>query len=128
MSGCGIERDLRGRRIWDGEGSPPPARETREAHKTEAKFKGAIPELPSLNYGASPKDNRPIEFLQLMREHSARTYNDGITKPFGRRLHNLAKKTKNPSCTRPYQIQMRAKSLWQILQTTKRSGKSTKRN
>ena len=82
MSGRGIERDPRGRRRWAGRGSPPPAREAREAHKTEAKFKGANHELPSLNYGASPKENRPIEFLQLMGEYSARTYKDGIAQAF----------------------------------------------
>lgn len=82
MSGRGIERDPRGRRRWAGRGSPPPAREAREAHKTEAKFKGANPELPSLNYGASPKENGPIEFLQLMGEYCARTYKDGIAQAF----------------------------------------------
>jgi hypothetical protein len=69
MSGRGIERHLRGRRRWAGKGSPPPARETREAHKKE----GAIPGLPSLKYGASPKENRLIEFLQLMGEYSGCT-------------------------------------------------------
>ena len=42
-----------------------------EQKTTEAKFKGANPDLPCLNYGASPKENRSILFLQLFGEYVA---------------------------------------------------------
>ena len=86
MSGRGLDNDPRGRRRWAGRGrggrgrgSPPPAR---EAHKTEAKFKGSEPDLPSLNYGAAAKENRPIEFLQLFGEHCAINYKACIAQAF----------------------------------------------
>ena len=81
MSGRGFDRDPRGRKRWGGRGrgSPPPAR---EAQKTEAKFKGGNPDLPCLNYGASLKENRPIEFLQLIGEHCAITYKACIAQAF----------------------------------------------
>jgi hypothetical protein len=37
----------------------------------EPQFKGHNPELPTLNFGASARENKPIEFLQLMGEHVA---------------------------------------------------------
>ena len=69
MSGRGIDKDPIGRRRWGGRGSPPPVRDGQKT--TEAKFKGANPDLPCLNYGASPKENRPILFLQLFGEYVA---------------------------------------------------------
>ena len=83
MSGRGIDKDQRGRRKWGGRGrgrgSPPPAH---EAHKSEPKFKGSNPDLPTLNYGAAPKENRPIEFLQLFGEHCAINYKSCIAQAF----------------------------------------------
>lgn len=83
MSGRGIEKDPRGRRKWGGKGrrrgSPPPAH---EAHKSELKFKGGNPDLPTLNYGAAPKENWPIEFLQLFGEHCAINYKSCIAQAF----------------------------------------------
>jgi hypothetical protein len=37
----------------------------------EPQFKGHNPELPTLNFGASARENKPIEFLQLMGVHVA---------------------------------------------------------
>jgi Reverse transcriptase (RNA-dependent DNA polymerase) len=86
MSGRGQENDPRGQRRWAGRGrggrgrgSPPPAR---EAPAREAKFKGNDPTLPTLNYGAGPKENRPIEFLQLFGEYCAINYNESIALAF----------------------------------------------
>ena len=87
MSGRGLVSDQKGRRRWGGRGrgSPPPAR-AREALKSEtkleAKFKGIRPDLPSLNYGASQKENRPIEFLQKIEEHCAVTYKSCIAQAY----------------------------------------------
>ena len=83
MSGRGIDKDPRGRRKWGGKGrrrgSPPPAH---EAHKSEPKFTGGNPDIPTLNYGAAPKENRPIEFLQLFGEHCAINYKSCIAQAF----------------------------------------------
>jgi hypothetical protein len=86
MSGRGQDNDPRGRRRWSGRGrggrgrgSPPPAR---EALAREAKFKGNDPTLPTLNYGAGPKENRPIEFLQLFGEYCAINYHECIALAF----------------------------------------------
>ena len=81
MSGRGIEKHPRGlqRRGGRGRGSPPPAR---EAPKAEAKFKGSSPDLPSLNYGAAFKENRPIEFLRLFGEHCAINFKSCIAQAF----------------------------------------------
>ena len=81
MSGRGLERHPRGfqRRGGRGRGSTPPAR---EALKTETKFKGSNPDLPSLNYGAAFKENRPIEFLQLFGEHCAINFKACIAQAF----------------------------------------------
>ena len=48
----------------------------------EAKFKGSKSELPSLNYGAAFKENRPIEFLQLFGEHCAINFKACIAQAF----------------------------------------------
>jgi Zinc knuckle len=86
MSGRGQDNDPRGRRRWTGRGrggrgrgSPPPAR---EAPAREAKFKGNDPTLPTLNYGAGPKEIRPIEFLQLFGEYCAINYHECIALAF----------------------------------------------
>ena len=81
MSERGLDKDPRRRRRWGGRGrgSPPPAR---EAPKTEVKFKGGNPDLPCLNYGASLKEKRPIEFLQLVGEHCTITYKSCIAQAF----------------------------------------------
>jgi hypothetical protein len=83
MSGRGLERDPRGRTRWPGRGrrrgrgSPPPIKE-----KQDPKFKGANPELPTLNYGASAKENRPIEFLREFGEYCAIHYKGCIAPAF----------------------------------------------
>jgi hypothetical protein len=86
MSGRGQDHDPRGRRGGAGRGrggrgrgSPTPAR---EALKSEAKFKGIDPDLPSLNYGASFKENRPIEFLKRFGEHCAIHFKPSIAQAF----------------------------------------------
>jgi uncharacterized membrane protein YgcG len=81
MSGRGIEKDPRGRRRWGGRdrGTPQPAK---EPPRTEAKFKGSNPDLPSLNYGASVRENRPIEFMQLIGEYCAINYKACIAQAF----------------------------------------------
>ena len=48
----------------------------------EPAFKGHNPELPTLNFGATAKENKPIEFLQLMGEHTAITYKPSICHAF----------------------------------------------
>ena len=48
----------------------------------ELKFKGSNQELPSLNFGAPLKDNKPIEFLQTMGEHAAIHYKPSICRAF----------------------------------------------
>jgi hypothetical protein len=42
-----------------------------ELQKQEPKFEGANPDLPTLNYGASAKENRPMEFLREFGEYCA---------------------------------------------------------
>ena len=81
MSGRGQERDPRGRRKWvgRGRGTAPPAS---DALKSETKFKGSNPDLPYLNYGAAPKENRPIEFLQLIGEYCAVNFKAPIAQAF----------------------------------------------
>jgi hypothetical protein len=80
MSGRGIEKDPKGRR-WSGRGrgSSPLVR---GGQKTEAKFKGANPDLPCLNYGASPKENKPIEILLLFGEYCAIKLKPSIAQAF----------------------------------------------
>lgn len=81
ISGRGYERDPRGRRKWvgSGRGTAPPAS---DALKSEIKFKGRNDDLPYLNYGAAPKENRPIEFLQLVGEYCAVNYKAQIAQAF----------------------------------------------
>ena len=81
MSGRGQERDPRGRRKWvgRGRGTAPPAS---DALKSETKVKGSNPDLPSLNDEATPKENRPIEFLQLIGEYCATNFKAPIAQAF----------------------------------------------
>jgi hypothetical protein len=68
MSGRGHGRGPRGQGRGEGRGRhTPPANHAR--HDREPKFKGVNPDLPTLNFGASAKENKPIEFLQLMGEY-----------------------------------------------------------
>ena len=80
MSGRGYARG-QGRGQGRGAGR---GRHTPETTKLERdpKFKGSNHELPSLNYGASQKENKPIEFLQTMGEHVAIKYEPSICKAF----------------------------------------------
>ena len=74
-------RDPRGQRRWGGRGrgpTPSPLETTR----SEPKFKGVNPLLPSLNYGAVHKENRPIEFLQVFGEHCAINFKRSIAQAF----------------------------------------------
>ena len=48
----------------------------------DQKFKGNNFELPSLNFGASGKENKPIEFLQSMEEHVAINHEPSICFAF----------------------------------------------
>ena len=68
-----------GRGAGRGRDTPPTAqmKSTREPS-----FKGHNPDLPTLNFGASAKENKPIEFLQLMGEHTAITYKPSICHAF----------------------------------------------
>ena len=80
MSGRGYGRGPRGQARGQGRGRTSP-----EAHAKvdrEPKFKGSNPELPSLNFGASLKESRPIEFLQTMGEHAAIHYKPSICRAF----------------------------------------------
>ena len=62
MSGRGHGRSPRGQGRGDGRGKESPQAATARQDR-EPRFRGSNPELPSLNFGASIKDNRPIEFL-----------------------------------------------------------------
>jgi hypothetical protein len=48
----------------------------------ELRFKGVNPLLPSLNYGAIHRENRPIEFLQLFGEHCVINFKQSIAQAF----------------------------------------------
>ena len=81
MRGRGAENDQDGRgqahrgRGRMGRGRGPP-------RVTEARFKGANSELPYLNYGASARENRPIEFLQACGEFAAVKFKALIAEAF----------------------------------------------
>ena len=81
MSGRGHGRGQRGQGRGAGQGrQSPPSTNTRVDR--EPKFRGSNPDLPSLNYGASGKENKPIEFLQTMGEHVAINYKPSICYAF----------------------------------------------
>jgi Zinc knuckle len=69
MSGRGHGRS-RGQGRGAGRGRSFPQAAQAKGFK-EPQFKGHNSELPTLNFGASAKENKPIEFLQLMGEHAA---------------------------------------------------------
>ena len=81
MSGRGHGRSPRGQGRGAGRGRESPQAATARQDR-EPRFRGSNPELPSLNFGASIKDNRPIEFLQIMGEHSAIHYKPSICHAF----------------------------------------------
>ena len=80
MSGRGHGRGPRGQGRGAGRGRQSPQANARQDR--EPSFRGSNPELPSLNFGASIKDNKPIEFLQTMGEHSAIHYKPSICNAF----------------------------------------------
>ena len=81
MSGRGHGRGPRGQGRGAGRGrqSPP---STNPRVDREPRFRGSSPDLPSLNFGASDKENKPIEFLQTMGEHVAINYKPSICYTF----------------------------------------------
>ena len=81
MSGRGHGRGPRGQGRGGGRGRHSPTAGHSRSHR-EPKFKGSNPELPSLNFGASGKENKPIEFLQTMGEHVAINYKASICFAF----------------------------------------------
>ena len=80
MSGRGHGRGPRGQGRGAGRGRQSP--QANAGQDREPRFRGSNPELPSLNFGASIKDNKPIEFLQTMGEHSAIHYKPSICNAF----------------------------------------------
>ena len=58
----------------------PPAAHARDDRKP--KFQCANPDLPTLNFGASAKENKPIEFLQLMGEYMSIHFKPSICFAF----------------------------------------------
>ena len=48
----------------------------------DSKFEGGGADLPILDFGGAPKDNKPIEFLQLMGEYVALHYSKQICQAF----------------------------------------------
>lgn len=80
MSGRGYGRGQRGQARGQGRARTSPVASARVDR--EPKFKGSNPELPSLNFGAPLKENRPIEFLQTMGEHAAIHYKPSIFRAF----------------------------------------------
>ena len=81
MSGRGHGRGPRGPGRGAGRGRhAPPVAQMKSTR--EPAFKGHNSELPTLNFGASAKENKPIEFLQLMGEHTAIEYKPSICHAF----------------------------------------------
>ena len=80
MSRRGYNRGPRGQARGPGRGRAGPEAPARA--EKETKFRGSNPELPSLNFGAPLKENRPIEFLQMMGEHAAIQYKPSICRAF----------------------------------------------
>jgi hypothetical protein len=94
MSGRGHGRGPRGQRRGEGRGRhTPPANHAR--HDREPKFKGVNPDLPTLNFGASVKENKPIEFLQLMGEYILSISSRPFALPFGQVLPTSDQKKMN---------------------------------
>ena len=81
MSGRGHGRGPRGQGRGGGRGRHSPTAGQSRSDR-EPNFKGSNPELQSLNFGASGKENKPIEFLQTMGEHVAINYKASICFAF----------------------------------------------
>ena len=81
MSGRGHGRGPRGQAMGGGRGRQSPSTPHPKSDRDQ-KFRGQNSELPSLNFGASGKENKPIEFLQLMGEHVAINYEPSICFAF----------------------------------------------
>ena len=81
MSGRGHGRGPRGQGRGAGRGRQSPS-STNTRVDREPRFRGSDPDLPSLNFGASGKENKPIEFLQTMGEHVAIHYKPSICYAF----------------------------------------------
>ena len=73
MSGRGHGRGPRGQGRGAGRGRHSPTVGHSRSDR-EPNFKGSNTDLPRLNFGASGKENKPIEFLQTMGEHVAIKY------------------------------------------------------
>jgi hypothetical protein len=93
MSGRGQDHDRRGRRggIGIGRGLPPPAR---EAQKSETKFKGIDPDLPSLSVQRKqaqrvPQTTREAQRYTLQAVHCTSILDDtAISRRPGRRARH----------------------------------------
>ena len=81
MSGRGHGRGPRGQGRGAGRGRQSPSSPHTRVDR-EPRFKGGNPDLPSLNFGASGKENKPIEFLQTIGEHVAINYKPSICYAF----------------------------------------------
>ena len=81
MSGRGHGRGQRGQGRGAGRGRQSPS-STNTRVDREPRLRGSDPDLPSLNFGASGKENKPIEFLQTMGEHVAIRYKPSICYAF----------------------------------------------
>ena len=80
MSGRGNRQGPRGQARGAGRGRSSP--EAQAKAEKEPKFRGSNAELPSLNFGASAKENKPIDFMQTMGEHVAINYKPSICHAF----------------------------------------------
>ena len=80
MSGRGNRQGPRGQGRGAGRGRSP--QEAQAKTEREPKFRGSNSELPSLNFGASMKENKPIDFMQTMGEHVAIHYKPSICHAF----------------------------------------------
>ena len=79
MSGRGHGRGPRGQGRGFGRGRSNQETPPREK---EFKFKGSNQDLPTLNFGAPLRENKPIEFLQTMGEYVAIKYKPSICRAF----------------------------------------------
>ena len=81
MFGRGHSRGQRGQGRGAGRGrQSPPSTNTRVDR--DPRFRGSNPDLSSFNYGASGKENKPIEFLQTRGEQVAINYKPSICYAF----------------------------------------------
>ena len=80
MSGRGNRQGLRGRGRGACRGKSP--QEAQAKTEREPQFRGSNSELPSLSFGASLEENKPIDFMQTMGEHVAIHYKPSICHAF----------------------------------------------